>query len=226
MRFSLFLSAALLFVPVILLSDGAGFPRQLALATATTLFLVLFARRSEVPTRHILCAIAVATLGEAILSIAWGLYTYRFALLPLYVPVGHGLFYALAAETAIQPVMRRHAARITRLALVSGSTIAAASLAIYGDTWGLLWWIAAAILIARSRNPLLMSIAFFYTTFLEWTGTAIGNWRWAAEVPYVGLHSANPPSGVGILYVVLDLLVVMICSRWETSQLVAEETRC
>ena len=45
---------------------------------------------------------------------------------------------------------------------------------------------------------------------LEWVGTAIGNWRWAAEVPWVGLHSANPPAGVGILYILLDLIVVAI----------------
>jgi len=45
---------------------------------------------------------------------------------------------------------------------------------------------------------------------LEWTGTALGNWRWAEEVPFAGLHSANPPSGAGILYILLDLIVVAI----------------
>jgi hypothetical protein len=45
---------------------------------------------------------------------------------------------------------------------------------------------------------------------LEWVGTAIGNWQWAAEVPFLRLHSANPPAGVGILYILLDLIVVGI----------------
>ena len=50
---------------------------------------------------------------------------------------------------------------------------------------------------------------------LEWLGTGIGNWRWAAEVPGLGLRSANPPSGVGVLYVLLDLLTVMVVTaRW------------
>src|SRR5204862_545384 len=65
-------------------------------------------------------------------------------------------------------------------------------------------------LIALSRNRLLLSACFVYTMILEWVGTAIGNWRWAAQVPLVGLHSANPPAGVGILYILLDLIVVGI----------------
>ncbi|MCU1246783.1 MAG: hypothetical protein JWN02_2693, partial [Acidobacteria bacterium] len=47
---------------------------------------------------------------------------------------------------------------------------------------------------------------------LEWLGTALGNWRWASVVPFVGLRSANPPAGVGILYILLDLLVVAASS--------------
>jgi hypothetical protein len=78
------------------------------------------------------------------------------------------------------------------------------------DTWGFLWWLGALALIARSRNQLLLSACFVYTIILELVGTAIGNWQWAAEVPLVGLHSANPPAGVGILYILLDLIVMAI----------------
>jgi hypothetical protein len=70
--------------------------------------------------------------------------------------------------------------------------------------------VAALVLIRRSRNQLLLSSCFAYTMILEWVGTAIGNWRWAAEVPGIGLRSANPPAGVGLLYILLDLIVVAI----------------
>ena len=52
-------------------------------------------------------------------------------------------------------------------------------------------------LIYVSRNRLLLSACFVYTMILEWVGTAIGNWQWAAEVPFLGLHSANPPAAWG-----------------------------
>lgn len=207
-RFLLFLVSTFLFVPAILWLDGASLARQLALGAATAVFVAAFAKAMDVDPRQVVAAIVVASLGECVLSLGWGLYTYRDAVIPLYVPPGHGLFYMLAAVTARQQLVRDGETWIVRGVLAGGSVVAVASLVAFGDTWGLLWWVAAALLIARSRNRLLLSVCFVYTMLLEWSGTAMGNWRWAAEVPYVGLMSANPPSGVGILYVVLDLIVV------------------
>jgi len=211
-RFVIFLVAAALYIPALLIADTRGLISQLALGLATLAFLGVFAQRSEADTRQIIWAILVATTGEIVLSLGWGLYTYHNALIPLYVPFGHGVFYALAAESAQQQTLRRFARPITHAVLVAGSIIAAVSFIFFHDQWGLLWWIAAAILVMRSRNQLLLSTCFVYTILLEWLGTAIGNWQWAAAVPFVGLRSANPPSGVGILYILLDLITVAICS--------------
>ena len=213
-RFVLFLVAAGLYIPALLIADTRGLMPQLALGLATLAFLGVFAQRSEANIRQIIWAILVATTGEIVLSLGWGLYTYHNALIPLYVPFGHGVFYALAAESAQQPTLRRYARPITHAVLVAGSIIAAVSFIFFHDQWGLLWWIATAILVMRSRNQLLLAACFTYTILLEWLGTAIGNWQWAAAVPFVGLRSANPPSGVGILYILLDLIVVAVTS-WQ-----------
>ncbi|HUP62348.1 MAG TPA: hypothetical protein VNA69_18230 [Thermoanaerobaculia bacterium] len=205
--FVAFVIASTFFMAAVLLLDSDGLVRQSALGLATGAFLWLFARRLSVAPRQILTAIVVASIGEVVLSLGWGLYSYQHALIPLYVPPGHGLFYTLAAATAHQTLMQRHARTITRAVVVSGTCIAVLSAVAFGDTWGFLWWLAALALIARSRNQLLLSACFVYTILLEWAGTAIGNWQWAAVVPFVGLHSANPPAGVGLLYILLDLIV-------------------
>ena len=70
--------------------------------------------------------------------------------------IGHGLFYALAADSAGQPALQRHAKPIARTVVIAGSIIAAVSLIFFRDQWGTLWWIAAAILLMRSRNQLLL----------------------------------------------------------------------
>lgn len=210
LQFSL---ALLVFVPSVLLLDGRGLTRQLALCAATALFLGLFVRRLEIDVRAVLAAIAVATVGECILSIAWGLYEYREAVLPLYVPPGHGLFYALAAAAARTPAFVRRERSIVRGVLVSGSTIAVASLFFANDVWGLIWWIAALALMLRSDHRLLLAACFVNATLLEWAGTYLGNWRWAPVVPGLGVTTANPPSGVGLLYVLLDLIVVALVAR-------------
>lgn len=200
----------------VLLLDGPGMPRQLGLCAVTAAFLWFFVRYLGADSKQVLTAIAVATLGEVVLSLGWGLYSYQHALIPLYVPPGHGLFYTLAAVSAQQEWLRRREAIITRGVLVAGSFIALLSLVAFRDTWGFLWWLGALALIRRSRNQLLLSTCFVYTILLEWAGTWNGNWLWAAEVPFVGLHSANPPAGVGILYILLDLIVVSLTSmRWQ-----------
>jgi hypothetical protein len=206
-------AAAAAFMAAVLLLDRDGLVPQLLLGGATAVFVVLFVRRLGLESRQILWCVVVATTGEVVLSLGWGLYAYQHALIPLYVPPGHGLFFALAMATARQELFVRHAALITRGVFVAGTFLAAWSLAARHDVWGALWWLGALALVRASRNQLMLAACFTYTIVLEYAGTAIGNWRWAAEVPFVGLHSANPPAGVGILYILLDLIVMGIAVR-------------
>jgi hypothetical protein len=243
-RFVVFALALAAFCPALLLVDTPGLIPQLALGVATLLFLVFFARRCAfsrrekvaegrmrgVDPRQIIVAIAIATTGEILLSVVWGLYAYRNALIPLYVPFGHGILYALAAESAEQPLFGRYRDAITRGVLAGGTLVAIASLILLDDQWGMLWWIGAALLMIRARNPLMLSVCFVYASALESLGTAIGNWRWMPIVPHLGLRCANPPSGVGILYVLLDVTTVMLtaafAARPSTSPTLTPELSC
>lgn len=216
--FAALVASAAIFIPLMLIADGPDLGNQLLLGGATGLFLMMIVRKGNVSAAQVAVVMVIATTGEIVLSLGWGLYDYRFAEVPFYVPPGHGVFYVLAAESARQGFLRRHEETIKRLVIVSGSIYAAISLVVASDVWGLLWWVGALFLITRSRNPLLMSTCVVYTILLEWLGTALGNWRWEAVVPWLGLRSANPPSGVGILYCLLDLFTVMVCSAgWFTA---------
>lgn len=208
-RFLFFLTSTAIFVSSLLFLDQDGLLPQLLLGLAAAAFLYTFARTSTVPMHQVFCAVLLATTGEVVLSLGWGLYSYQHALIPFYVPAGHGIFYLLATESGQQAMLRRHERAIVGSILIAGSVVAATTLLLYGDVWGLLWWIVAAALLTRSADGLLLSACLVYTMLLEWLGTGLGNWQWAAEVPWVGLRSANPPSGVGVLYVLLDLLTVI-----------------
>ena len=218
--FVLFVAASAAFMAAVLLFDAEGVARQGTLSLCTAGFLWFFARRLPVDPRQIVTAIVVATLGEIVLSLGWGLYSYAHALIPWYVPPGHGLFYTLAAASAQQNWLRDRSRVIVRWVIVAGTLNAVISLTLFRDVWGFLWWLGALALIARSRNQLMLATCFVYTILLEWAGTANGNWLWAATVPGVGLHSANPPAGVGILYILLDLITVGLTSflRWPSSR--------
>lgn len=208
--FVVFVAATAGFMAAVLLLDGPGLQRQLTLSAATFAFLFFFLRRLPVDSRQVVTAIVVATAGEIVLSLGWGLYSYQHALIPWYVPPGHGLFYTLAAASAQQEWLRNRERSITRAVLILGSLNAVVSLIAFRDSWGFVWWLGALALIRFSKNQLLLSACFVFTILLEWAGTANGNWLWAAEVPGLGLRSANPPAGVGILYILLDLIVVSL----------------
>lgn len=212
-RFVLAVLATTLYVPTCLALDREGLAAQLILGLATVALLAWIARGSGVGRRQIVCAVILATCGEVVFSLIWGLYTYQHAIIPLYVPPGHGIFYTLAAYAARQETLIRHQHQLRKWTLFAGTLIAAVSFTLFSDTWGTLWWIGAALLLMRAKAPVLLSACFIFTTLMEWAGTGIGNWIWHPIVPGLGLTSANPPAGVGILYVILDLLVVLITSR-------------
>lgn len=222
-RWLLFVSSALAFMTAVLLLDRPGIIAQTSLGLATAAFLWFFVWKAELDPRQILVTIAIATTGEVILSMGWGLYIYKNAIIPLYVPPGHAVFYSLAVVTAREQSLQKYAAGITRGVLIFGTLYAGATLLFLHDTWGLLWWLAACLLILRSENRLLLSSCFVYTILLEWVGTAIGNWRWLPEVPYLSIGSANPPAGVCVLYILLDLMVVTACATlWREKEPPAE----
>ncbi len=58
----------------------------------------------------------------------------------------------------------------------------------------------------RSRNRAIYASVFLVVAALELYGTAIGTWRWAAEIPGTGIPDGNPPSGVAAGYVWFDVM--------------------
>ncbi len=189
----------------------ASYPEQLGLGTLTWLVLAAALTR-VVPERRAqaLGVVAFATIGEVTGSLLWGVYHYRLHNLPLFVPPAHGLVYLTGLALAV--AMRNH----TR-ALVGTAAAAAA-------TWGLLGLtalphrdVAGAVgvpllllFLWRSRNRAIYAAVFLVVASLELYGTAIGTWRWARELPGLGIPDGNPPSGVASGYVWFDVMALLV----------------
>ena len=54
---------------------------------------------------------------------------------------------------------------------------------------------------------------FLVVAWLELYGTAIGTWRWAAEIPGTSVSLGNPPSGVASGYVWFDIVALAVAPR-------------
>jgi hypothetical protein len=61
----------------------------------------------------------------------------------------------------------------------------------------------------RGRNRAIYAGVFLVVAALELYGTAIGTWRWARELPGLGISDGNPPSGVASGYVWFDVMALL-----------------
>jgi hypothetical protein len=157
----------------------------------------------RVEQRRLVLCVLISTLGEAFLSLGWGLYEYRLGGIPLFVPPGHALLFAWGVRAA------RTAPRWlpwSTLALVG--PLGALGALSGSDTEGLPWFLALGGFLAWGRRRRLYATMFLLATTLELAGTWLGAWWWHPQVPWLGLTSWNPPLCAGVFYCVLDVLVL------------------
>ncbi|HZA95219.1 MAG TPA: hypothetical protein VE421_03705 [Burkholderiaceae bacterium] len=182
-------------------------------------WLVLFSLLSYVDSNErfmLMACLVIATVGEIVLSLGWGLYAYRLDNIPLFVPPGHVLMLLLGFSLA-RRMPDAVALGIIGCAGVYSLAAAAAGL----DTLGaLLFLVLAAASFAMPRHRRLYASTFMLALALELYGTWLGNWSWAREVPGLSLVTSNPPAAAGAFYCALDVLV-LLASVWIVPRLTA-----
>lgn len=202
---STFLLATVL-IAGLCLDQGAGIARQALIGAAFFAALILVsARRPRREIHALVACLWVSTVGELLLSVAWGLYGYRLDNVPLFVPPGHVMMFLLA-----QALARRMSERAA-LALIAAAALYAAGAAWAGfDVFSLaLFGLAAVCLAALPGERRLFASTLLLSLILEIVGTRLGIWTWKPEVPHLGWDTTNPPAISGALYVLRDLGVAM-----------------
>jgi hypothetical protein len=177
-------------------------------AIAWIVCATLLARSDAYSRRALLACLLFATAGEVFLSLVWGLYAYRLGNIPLFVPPGHVLLFFLGMQIAAR-VPDRGEWGIAALALPVVALFAWSG----RDTLGPLLYALFLGCMWLSPSRKLYATMFVLSLAMELYGTWIGNWVWAARVPWLGLTADNPPLAAGAFYCVLDLLVVSVMSR-------------
>ena len=193
---------------------GAGL--QLVLGGCTWLVLALACRSASAPLRvQALVVVCVATCGEVVGSLIWGVYTYRLENLPTFVPPAHGLVYLAGAALASAASNRLLQGWLVTLALalVVGWGIAGLTVLPRADVGGAIGAGLLAVYLVRGRAPATYAGVFLVVAWLELYGTAIGTWRWAVEIPGTGIANGNPPSGVAAGYVWFDIVALAFAPR-------------
>lgn len=159
---------------------------------------------------EMIAVLAFATPMELFFSEVWLIYEYQRGLMPLFVPVGHYFLFDLGRRVARQ--IPERSPMVLILLLVP--------LVVYGavkgtDTSAVLLILLTLGFVQWGPEPRLYASMVWLALFMELWGTHLGNWTWAANVPWTGLTAWNPPLLVGAFYCFGDLLVNLGVAKFE-----------
>jgi hypothetical protein len=207
--------ALVTYAAVMLLADRfVGPVGQAVLGAMTAAVLIVASRPLSVEERlQVLGVVVVATCFEVIGSVIWGLYRYRLGNLPWFVPPGHGLVYLTGIYISRLAVVMRHERSFVGLAVLLSSLWGVVGLTgALGrvDVFGAIGVVCVSVFLLRGPAPTVYAGVFFVVAWLEWYGTALGTWRWAEVLPWVGIPDGNPPSGAASGYVLFDILAMAL----------------
>lgn len=152
----------------------------------------------------LLICIVLATLGEAFLSLVWGLYDYQFRNLPLFVPPGHAILMTLGIMLA--PRMPSWIVWLVPAAFLPYLVLELEREPLAADTILFVFFVAC---LMGGKARMLYTTMFILSLLLELYGTWLGNWTWRTRVPWIGLSNTNPPACAGAFYCMLDLLIML-----------------
>jgi hypothetical protein len=158
----------------------------------------------------------IATAGEVLFSLGFGMYEYRLQNLPLYVPPGHSLLYAAVYYFVREPFVVRSRRAIAVAMLALSLLYAAYWLLAYQDLYGALCTALAVVLIARDPHSRLFFLTMFlFVGFLEQVGSRFDCWYWhpVAFDRFAWLPSGNPPSGISVFYFGFDVVCLLAYLR-------------
>jgi hypothetical protein len=185
------------------------FHGQLALGALT--WVVLLAALRPLPAlarAQALGVVLFATVGEVTGSLVWGVYTYRLHNLPTFIPPAHGLVYLSGIALAL--IVRERVVVGVAAAGAIGWGLAGVTVLPRLDVAGAVGVPLLCLFLRRSRYRAAYAGVFLVVAALELYGTSIGTWRWAAELPGLGIPDGNPPSGVASGYVWFDVMAMLV----------------
>jgi hypothetical protein len=159
-----------------------------------------------------LAVVGIATMGEVVGSLLWGLYSYRLDNLPAFVPPGHGLVFLGGLSLATLAARRPALLVWTAVAGATAWGVAGVTILPARDVAGAVGCAFLVAVLLRTRRPVYAGV-FLAVAALEIYGTVVGTWTWEGTVPGLGLAQGNPPSGAASGYVVFDVLALALLRR-------------
>ncbi|OGV33229.1 MAG: hypothetical protein A3E88_01710 [Legionellales bacterium RIFCSPHIGHO2_12_FULL_35_11] len=158
--------------------------------------------------RQLIMMVIIASIGEVFASLIMEFYTYRLHNIPLYVPPGHALLFAVIYYAHKQKIIRQHGAWLRPTLLCLSFFISTLFLLVFNDVGGFCCFLLFLAFFYNKRCKLFYLLMFILVFYLEISGTLLQTWAWysvnGVHHPYYP-SIANPPAGAAGLYMILDM---------------------
>ena len=198
---------------MLLLDRDASLSQQRLLGVGTWLLLLALLIRESNRTRAQVAVVVVFATAIEYCFAGWlGVYNYRLAGVPWFVPPGHGLVYlgALAIGRSTYVEQRRRVLVPVTLAVAGSYAFWGLVLSGRRDVLGAFWFLCLAAFLLRGRQPTVFVGAFIVVTYLELMGTHLHTWTWQLRDPILGwVAIGNPPSGAAGGYGFFDAAALL-----------------
>jgi hypothetical protein len=151
--------------------------------------------------------LVVGTGGEVVFSLFVGMYEYRLANVPVYVPPGHSLLYAAVFYFVREPLVHLHRAVVAKAMLALSVGYAVFWLFAHDDVYGFVCTLLFLYLIWRHPSSRMFFLAMYLlVAYLEQVGTGFRCWYWHPALldKYDWMPSGNPPAGISVFYFGFD----------------------
>ena len=186
------------------------FPDTQHLATFVMLvvFAVLYFKAMPRLKKQMMYAVVIGVMGEYLLSVGLGMYTYRLGNVPHYVPPGHAIVLVTGIDFCKQSIVKQTRKKLELFFSILILIYATLFLILFNDVFGFVMSILVIYLLRnKPRERLFYFTMYIIVAILELIGTNYGCWYWpeTAFGTFDFLKSANPPSGISLFYFLLDL---------------------
>ena len=188
--------------------------RQITNVAAIFYFSMLFFASDNHLRRLMVVMVLLSYIGELIFCKLLGMYAYRTAAIPLYVPFGHAIVYASGFIFA-QTKWALQQKRTLKYFFAIFFTLLFLSVWILGNDWfSLLFGGLFFVLLKRKRWQNLYYFIALCVIFIELVGTFFQCWTWVPKT-FGLIPTINPPMGAVFFYAGGDVLLAKIVSHWE-----------
>jgi len=179
-------------------------------------FFKMYFRSNPRVKELMIYAVILGFMGEYFFSRLLGMYTYRLENVPLYVPIGHAALYGRIFMFSKASIVRKHKKAVEEFFEICIAIFATIYLVFFADFFGFLMTIIFFLLLwKRQKDRLFFYSMYILVAILEIGGTAFGCWKWPATAfgVFDFLPSHNPPSGISLFYLLLDVSCFFIYTQ-------------